>query len=139
MSAKKTPGKDSKFDSILTDAIDEALSVCGERAKSAFYTYLEKALNIPKREIPARVNEFSQTLEELFGVRAHILEILVMKNLHSKIRVVWELKAPNPRDLPNLTFKEYVSVAKRCYEDANRDEDKRDIQIDEYEAREMHM
>jgi hypothetical protein len=123
MSVTKTPGKDSEFDSILTEAMDEALSVCGERGKSAFYTYLEKALNIPKREIPMRVNEFSQTLEDLFGVHAHILEILVMKNLHSKIGLVWKLKAPNPRDLPNLTFREYVSVAKKYYEHATREED----------------
>ena len=124
--------EDSKFDSILTEAIDEALSACGERAKSAFYTYLEKSLSLPKREIPTRIDEFSQALENLFGVGARILEILIMKSLYSRIGVVWKWKVPEragPRDcphaqdLPHLTFQEYVNLTKKYYEVAAREEE----------------
>ena len=129
------PGKDSAFDSILSEAIDEALSVCGERAKSALYTYLEKALNIPKPEIPTRINEFSRGLEDLFGVHAHILEILVMKYLHSKIEIVWK----RPPDSPNLTFEEYVSNARKYYEEPAKEADQIGIQADEIQTHEMQM
>jgi hypothetical protein len=132
---KRTLGNDPKFDSILSEAIDEALSVCGERAKSALYTYLEKAFNIPKPEIPTRINEFSRGLEDLFGVHAHILEILVMKYLHSKIEIVWKWSL----DSPNLTFEEYVSFARKYYEDPAKAADQIGIQADEYQAHEMQM
>jgi hypothetical protein len=130
---KKTLGKDSKFDSILSEAIDEALSVCGERAKSALYTYLEKALNIPKPEIPTRINEFSRGLEDLFGVHAHVFEILITKYLHSKIEIVWKW----PNDSPNLTFEEYVSSARKYYQDPTKENDQIGIQADECQAHEM--
>jgi hypothetical protein len=123
------PAEDTDFGSILTEAIDEALSVCGEEAKSAFYRYLEKALNIPKPEIPTRIDEFSQALEDLFGVRAYILEILVMKNLHSKLEIFWEWRVFSPKDLQNLNLKDYVSSAKKYY-DASRKEEQIDIRID---------
>ena len=130
---KKILDKDPKFDSILSEAIDEALSVCGERAKSALYTYLEKALNIPKPEIPTRINEFSRGLEDLFGVHAHILEILIMKYLHSKIEIVWKW----PNDSPNLTFQEYVSFARKHYEGPAKEVDQVDVQAVEYQAHEI--
>lgn len=133
----KTTRENPKFDLILAEAIDEALSICGERAKSAFYTYFEKALNIPKCEIPMRINEFSRALEDLFGEHAHILEILVMKNLHSKIGLVWKWEESNPQDLPNLTFERYVSHAKKHYEDDSMKEEQTGVWIDKCEAREM--
>jgi hypothetical protein len=132
---KKILGKDSKFDSILSEAIDEALSVCGERAKSAVYTYLEKAFNIPKPEIPTRISEFSRGLEDLFGVHSHVLEILIMKHLHSKIEIVWKWS----HDSPNLTFEEYVSFARKYYEDPAKEADQIGIQADEIQAHEMQM
>jgi hypothetical protein len=132
---KKILDKDSKFDSILSEAIDEALSVCGERAKSAVYTYLEKSLSIPKHEIPTRINEFSRGLEDLFGVHSHVLEILVMKYLHSKIEIVWKW----PPDSPNLRFEEYVSFARKYYEDPAREADQIGVGADEIQAHEMQM
>jgi hypothetical protein len=132
---KKILDKDPKFDSILSEAIDEALSVCGERAKSALYTYLEKALNIPKPEIPTRINEFSRGLEDLFGVHAHVLEILIMKYLHSKIEIVWKW----PNDSQNLTFQEYVSFARKHYEDPAKEADQINVQADEYQTHEIQM
>ena len=136
MSKKVTDS--SNFDSILLEAIDEALSVYGEATKSAFYAYLKKAFGIPKFDIPTRIDEFSMALQSLFGLGSKNLEILFMKNLHSRIGVVWEWRAPNPWVLPDLTFKEYVSFAKRYFEDAKKYEDKMSIIVKEKEAMKMY-
>jgi hypothetical protein len=115
--------------------MDEALLVYGEDTKSAFYQYFKKALNIPKREIPARIGEFSMGLEDLFGVGSRSLEILVMMKLHSKIGVVWEYTVPDERVLPDLTFEEYVDFAKKYFEDADNYEDKISVFVEEKKAR----
>lgn len=124
----------SEFDQVLLEAIDDALSVYGEETKSAIYVYLERALGIPKRKIPARIDEFSKGLEDLFGIGSKSVEILIIKNLHSKIGVVLEMKTSNPWVLPDLTFKEYVSHVKKYFEDVNTYEEKMSILIGENEA-----
>jgi len=131
----KRPVDCCNFDSVLLDAVDEVLLVYGEDTKSAFYQYFKKALNIPKREIPARIGEFSKGLEDLFGVGSRSLEILVMTKLHSKIGVVWEFTVPDERVLPDLTFEEYVDFAKKYFEDADNYEDKISVFVEEKKAR----
>jgi hypothetical protein len=123
----KRPVDCCNFDSVLLEAVDEALLVYGEDTKSAFYQYFKKVLNIPKREIPARIGEFSKGLEDLFGV--------VMMKLHSKIGVVWEYTVPDERVLPDLTFEEYVDFAKKYFEDADNYEDKISVFVEEKKAR----
>jgi hypothetical protein len=131
-----------KFDIVLLEAIDEALLVYGEDTKSAFYEYFEKALSISKREIPARIEEFSRGLEGLFGLGSRSLEISVMLQLHLKIGVVWEYTLPNQskryqRVLPDLTFEEYVSFAKKYFEEVDNYEDRTGILVEE-EARALY-
>ena len=131
-----------KFDTVLLEAVDEALLVYGEKAKSAFYEYFEKALKISKHELPSRIEEFSRGLEGLFGLGARNLEILVMMQLHLKLGVVWEYTPPNQstryqKVLPDLTFKEYVSVAKKYVEEAEDYEDQNGL-IKEETARAMY-
>ena len=126
--------EDVKFELVLLSAIDEALSVYGEKPKSAIYTYLEKAQNLPKHHISQRIDDFSNALEELFGIGARYLEILIMKNLHTKVEVTWEWKAPNRRGQPDLTFKEYVNSMKNHLDETNKNEPKICILTEENEA-----
>jgi hypothetical protein len=126
--------ENAKFELVLLSAIDEALSVYGEKPKSAIYTYLEKAQNLPKRHISERIDDFSNALEELFGLGARYLEILIMKNLHSKVEVAWEWKAPNHRVRADLTFKEYVNSVKNHLDETNKNEPQMSILIEENEA-----
>ncbi len=125
----------SDFNSILLDAMDEALLVYGEETKKAFYDYFKKTLNIAKREIPNRMGEFLRGLEDLLGAGARSLEILVMMKLHTKIGVVWEYKAPNKYMVPELTFEEYLDFARNYFEDADRYEDQVCIFVEEKKAR----
>jgi hypothetical protein len=130
--------EDCRFDSVLLEAIDETLLTYGKDTKSAFYEYFKRALNIPKHRIPARIEEFSSGLENLLGAGAKSLEILVMMKLHLKIGVTWEYDMPNKRVLPDLTFKEYVSFAKKYFEEANNYEDQISIFVEEKKARSMY-
>jgi hypothetical protein len=76
------------FEQILLEAIDRALSNLGEGAQASIYFHLEDKFKIRKHEIPQRVDEFSDALERIFGRGACTLEMLFMKSLHSKIKLV---------------------------------------------------
>jgi hypothetical protein len=78
------------FDQILLDAIDEALSSLGENVKRTVYFQLEALFKIGKQDIPIRLSDFSNALEQLFGLGATHLELLFMKNLHDKIGVTFK-------------------------------------------------
>jgi hypothetical protein len=74
------------FIQALQEAIDEALSTLGEEGKQAVYHHLERKYNLPKEEIPYRIERFSEVLETLFGTAAKILQTLIMKYLFKRIR-----------------------------------------------------
>jgi hypothetical protein len=110
-----TIGAESTFNKMLMEAIDDALSSLGEPIKESIYDDLEKMFNIKRCDIPCRIDEFSDALERIFGVTAKLLQILFMKHLHDRVRIVckWDL----PRwVLPNLTFKQYVTLMKQNYD-----------------------
>jgi hypothetical protein len=104
-----------KFDAILVEAIDEAFSSLGEKAKSAVYSYLEKMFLIPKKDIPYRLEDFSKSLREIFGLASKHLEILIMKNLNRKISCSYEWKGPSWL-VPELTFRQYVVLSRVHFE-----------------------
>src|SRR4030042_3754798 len=108
------------FDQILLDAIDEALSSLGENVKRTVYFQLEALFKIGKQDIPIRLSDFSNALEQLFGLGATHLELLFMKNLHDKIGVTFkwpEYEWPLQNwILHKLTFKEYVRLVRQEFE-----------------------
>jgi hypothetical protein len=110
----------AEFDSILLEAIDEGLSILGEEPKFALYRHLEKLSNLPKCEIPSRINEFSNAMKNLFGLGSDFLEILIMKSLHSKFAVVWEWEESKER--PDFTLAEYCNFIKKYIQDYAADE-----------------
>jgi len=122
----------AEFDSILLEAIDEALSILGEEPKSALYSHLEKLSDLPKSEIPSRIEEFSSAIRNLFGLGSDFLEILIMKSLHSKVAVVWEWEASEAR--PDFTLVEYCNFVKKYIQDYDVDEVKIGTLIKENEV-----
>ena len=129
---------DCEFASILIKCIDETLMAYGKDTRKALYEYFKKVLSLPKQKIPERIDLFSKGLEDLLGLGARSLEILVMMKLHSKIGVVWEYKVSNHGLSPDLTFAEYVSVAKKYYEEAQNYEDELDIFVTDKEAESIY-
>ena len=104
-----------KFDAILLEAIDEAFSSLGEKSKSAVYSYLENMFLIPKKDIPYRLEDFSENLREIFGLASKHLEILIMKNLNRKISCSYKWKGPRWL-VPELTFRQYVELSRVHFE-----------------------
>lgn len=78
--------KEEQFDEFLVEAIDEALSSLGEPVKNTVYQHLEDDFNIPKNEIPQKIEDFSDIIHKIFGLGASRLEIKFMKNLSSKLK-----------------------------------------------------
>ena len=127
-----------EFSSVLLKCIDETLVAYGKATQRAFYEYFRKVLNLPKQKIPERVDLFSRGLEDLLGIGSRSLEISVMMKLHSKIGVAWEYKVSDSRLSPDLSFTEYVSIAKKCFEEAQNYKDDLDIFLTEKEAKSVY-
>jgi hypothetical protein len=101
--------KAREFDKLLVSAIDEALNSLGESVKRSVYFHIENNFSLTRGEIPANLVEFQGGLEKTFGAGAQYIEILIMKNLHTKIGR--PLKIKNKQ----LEFIEYVDAAKEDY------------------------
>jgi hypothetical protein len=125
------------FDQLLLDAISEGLSSLGEDAKGSIFFHLEDLFKIRKQEIPSRLNDFLNALEQIFGLGARHLEILFMKNLHAKVEVTckWSTYgwALSKWIVPELIFQEYVRLMRQSFEAAGEDTVKMGILVNEYE------
>jgi len=112
--SKKCESK--KFELILLETLDEALSTLGENVKKTIYFYLQQKFFIAKNEIPYKIDDFSNALEQIFGLGARKLEILIMTKLNQKIKACYKWEGPNWL-VPELTFSQYVELLKLSYED----------------------
>jgi len=99
----------SSFETLLLEAVDEGLSSLSDSAKEVIYFYLEKTFKIDRREIPYKIEEFSDAIEEFFGDGAKVLKILIMRRLYEKIGGVVEYEQGD------LVFTEYVAAARQSF------------------------
>ena len=93
----------------MLTAIDEALNSLGESVKQSIYFHIENKFCITRNDIPESLQEFQGGLEKIFGAGAKFIEILIMKNLHSRIGL--PLRMENER----LEFLKYVDAAKESF------------------------
>jgi hypothetical protein len=105
------------FEQILLDALDQSLLSLGERVKTSVYHLLEQKFALPKHEIPYRIKDFSDALDQIFGLGARNLEVLIIKNLHQKINCNCKLNDPH-RPVSDLTFSKYIDMMQLAYESA---------------------
>ena len=101
--------KTRDFDKLLLNAIDEALTSLGESVKQSIYFHIENKFCVARNDIPESLQDFQGGLEKIFGTGAQFIEILIMKNLHSRIGL--PLKMENEQ----LEFVKYVDAAKESY------------------------
>jgi len=106
------------FYDILLEAIDKSFLAFGEQVTTSVYLYLENSMGIKKTDIPFRIDDFQNALEKLFGIGARYLEILVIKNLHERIKIKYKKNIPR-WVVPDLTFQEYIRLVKITYENSN--------------------
>jgi len=76
--------RNSSFEELFADAVDEALSSLGNSCKQAIYFHLEKTFKIKKCLIPYKIEQFASALEEIFGFGSKFLEIKIMECLYQK-------------------------------------------------------
>src|SRR5665648_116466 len=82
---EETESRGEKFDELLVESIDEAISSLGEPVKNAVYFHLQNDFSILKKDIPNNLEEFSRIIHKIFGLGASRLEIKFLKNLNLKI------------------------------------------------------
>jgi hypothetical protein len=125
------------FQQILLEAIDEALSSLGENVKTSVYFHLEKRFKVKHQDIPQKIEDFSEALEQIFGPGARHLEILFIKSIHKKIGVTckWpEHEWPLSKWIvPEMTFQEYVQLMQQNFEAAHQNKIEMGVLLDEQE------
>jgi len=96
------------FEELLLEAVDAALSPLGDSSKQAIYFYLETKFTVKKQDIPNKIEQFTNAIEEMFGYGAKILEIEIIKHLHVKIAGAFEY-FPEKDD---LLFIDYIDAVR---------------------------
>ena len=95
-----------RFEEVLLEAIDEGLDKLGEQIKNAVYSQLKNVYSLSKQDIPYRLEDFTEALEDIFQAGAKLLEIEIMKILYSKVGPGYV-----PIEKPDsLEFSRYVYV-----------------------------
>ena len=104
------------FEECLLAAIDETFNSIGEGCKQTIYYYLEKKYMLPKKDIPCRIEDFSESIEQIFGLGEKILKIRIMNNVYQKI----ELPFPYLFNKESLEFINYIKTAKSLFDSDSR-------------------
>ena len=109
---------ESEFNAVLLESIDEALSALGKPVKRAIYFHLEQSFGIRKDEIPQRIADFKQALENILGANARVggdlTEILILKKLYEKVGEVFTYTNPG-----EIAFLRCIATAKFVFQERN--------------------
>ena len=97
------------FNNILLKSIDQSFTLLGEKAKTSIYIQLETKFANPREEIPKRVGDFADALEQIFGSATPQLEILIMKYLNQKVNCAYDWVGPKWL-VPDLTLIKYIKL-----------------------------
>jgi len=101
---KKHKPRENSFEAAMIKAVDESFSPFGHSSKQAIYFHLENTLKIKKQEIPYKIEEFADAIEQIFGAGAKLIEIRIIEALHERIQDF--VHFPKKGD---LVFTEYVA------------------------------
>lgn len=99
------------FDEIFLEAIDYAFSKLGINIEKKFIGFLGTKYNMTKEEIPARIGDFVDALEKIFGAGSLPLELSIMKALRLRVPSFNYLA-----DNSDLYFEAYVASLKEYTE-----------------------
>jgi hypothetical protein len=102
--------KSKDFNDLLLCSIDEALLSLGESVKQSIYFHIKNRFMLTREDIPENLSQFQYAIEKIFGLGARYLEILIMKNLYTKIGCPLTM---NKND--QLEFIKYVDAARKNY------------------------
>jgi hypothetical protein len=106
--SKETGRSDNDFNRLFLEAVDSGFSLLGESAKQATYFHLEKDFRIARGDIPRRIDDFANALEEMFGFGAKFIEVQIMRKLYENVRgFKYVLKKED------IVFTEYVAAIRK--------------------------
>jgi len=72
---------------IILEAIDEGLSIMGDRSKEIVYFFVEEEYGLKKEDIPKNLQKFHEALYNIFGFGAFVIERSIMRFLEKKLDV----------------------------------------------------
>jgi hypothetical protein len=81
---KKHKLRENSFETAILDAVDEGFAPFGHSSKQALYIHLENTFKIKKQEIPYKIEEFADAIEQIFGAGAKLIEIRILEALHER-------------------------------------------------------
>jgi hypothetical protein len=110
------------FEKLLLEAVDEGLSSLGDSSKEAIYFHLDKSFNVKREQIPSKIETFTAAIENIFGMGANFLEIVIMKQLYRKVGGTLMCN-----ETARLAFEEYVATAKRTFQEKRKTETTEDV------------
>jgi hypothetical protein len=93
----------NQLDMKIMEAVDESLASFGDSVRQVVYFQLQSNYNVPKQEIPMKIEEFAEAIEAIFGIGARLIEMKIIETLYSKANGF--LYIPKDED---LMFKDYV-------------------------------
>ena len=101
--AKQKPHEKS-FETAMIEAVDDGFATLGHSSKQVIYFHLENTFKIKKPEIPYKIEEFADAIEQIFGAGAKLIEIRIIEALHERIQDFVHFPKKG-----NLVFTEYVA------------------------------
>jgi hypothetical protein len=104
LSRKNQNPNENKFEASITEAIDESLASFKSLNKQEIYAYLENAFKIRKQEIPCKIEDFADAINQMFGIGAKLIEIKIIEAVHKRMP---EFMFTPRRG--SVIFKEYVA------------------------------
>ena len=108
ISTKEKTLHNLNFETLLLEAIDETLYLLGDSWRLATYYHLESAFEIDRQDIPNKIDELSNAIKKIFGLRAKFFFIEIMKGLYKKV-------GSNFKYFPkvdDLIFTDYVAAVR---------------------------
>jgi hypothetical protein len=75
-----------KFDSCLTQAIDEVIASLGAAVNNEFFEQLDRNFKINNTNIPDRIEDFTKILHRIFGLGASRLELKILQVLNKRMQ-----------------------------------------------------
>jgi hypothetical protein len=111
---RKKNSCEGSFDAIMIEAVDEIFSSFGHSCKQALYFQLENTFKIKKQEIPLKIEDFANAIEQIFGIGAKFIEMKIIEMLHKKTQGF--MYFPKKED---LVFTEYAASLRSFFVIAN--------------------
>ena len=99
--------KGGEFERILLKTINDVLlEIFGENATSIIYGYIEKNYSLTQQNITHNLQTFIKGLNEFLGSGAHMVQIIILKELYSNFG--FELEQVDDR----RSFADYINELK---------------------------